>query len=339
MKRAWIIPVLFVSFSSLSADGGVFPPPGVYIEEPYQYAIIEYEGTEEILHLLINVNSDASSFGWIVPLPSKPTIAEDTFEVFEQIEEMCRPTHSGFGCGGGYYSLDGSGYYRDNVRVLEEGSVGLLSYEIIEADDADTLLIWLERNGYALPDSSDTTTAREVFSDYINKGWVFVAFKVEDIPDNNVNVQPVKFTFTSSDIVYPMKITSLNPDPEYYYYVRVQLHVISDHRVRISEGGGYDTETEYGNKLNAAEYEAVQEHYPLVAAICAEGDFITRIYTEFDRPRDIESDIILVVAGDDGESPNRYAMDMILFPLLPVAFVFAARLRISRRRRRKTAKP
>jgi len=257
MKRALISFLVLICCASLWADGGVFPPPGVYIEEPYQYAIIEYEGAEEVLHLLINVNSDASSFGWIVPLPSQPTIAEDTFEVFEQIEEMCRPTYSGFGCGGGYYSLDGSGYYRDNVRVLEEGSVGLLSYETIEADDADTLLIWLERNGYALPDTSDTATAREVFSDYINKGWVFVAFKVEDIPDNNVNVQPVKFTFTSSDIVYPMKITSLNPDPEYYYYVSVQLHVISDHRVRISEGGGYGTETEYGNKLNAAEYKAV----------------------------------------------------------------------------------
>ncbi len=332
MKRAWIIPVLFVSFSSLLADGGVFPPPGVHIEEPYQYAIIEYEGTEEILHLLINVNSDASSFGWIVPLPSQPAIEEDTFEVFEQIEEMCRPTYSsGFGCVDYYDS-----YHRGDVTILDQGSVGVLTYEVIKAQTADSLFFWLETNGYVLNDTSDTAAARQVFTEYIDKSWVFVAFKVADVPsDYSQNVQPVKFTFASADIIYPMRISALNGG----YYVSVLLHVIAEHRVEVSGGGGYyHRGAEYGNKLSAKEYKAVQEHYPLVAEICSEGDFVTRIFAEYDSPEDIESDIILTTADDDAESINGYAADMLLFPLLPVAFVFAARLRISRRRRRKTAK-
>ncbi len=202
MKRVLILSLVSVFAVTLWADGGIFPPSGIYVGEPYQYAIIEYGGSQEILHLLINVASDAGSFGWIVPFPSKPAIEEDTIAVFEQIEEMCRSTYGGFGCGVIY---DGHG-----VKIIEEGSVGVLSYVIIEADDPDTLFNWLAENDYWIADSADTAEAREVFRDYIQRDWVFVAFSVQDIPrDNSINVQPVKFTFSSSQIVYPIRKVTL----------------------------------------------------------------------------------------------------------------------------------
>lgn len=334
MKRAWILYALLGCLGTLFADGGIFPPPGIYLDEPYQYAIIEYAGSEEILHLLINVSSDASSFGWIVPLPSKPTIEEDTIAVFEEIEEMCRPQYGGFGCGDIYYG----GEYYDGVRELEEGSVGVLSYVIIEARNPDSLFVWLQENGYFLVDSSDTARAREIFTDYIERDWVFVAFDVQEIADDySINVQPVKFTFSSSQIVYPLQITSLNRgESDYYYYdYGLLIHVIAEHRVKAEKDAGIHLEYFYANKLNSREYEAVKKNYPHVAEICKEGEFITRLGSYYYDPSEINSDLVLVYAEDDAESPRQYAMEMIIFPVLPFAFVIGMSLRSRRVLRRK----
>lgn len=337
MKRVLILSVVSAFAVTLWADGGIFPPPGIYVGEPYQYAIIEYEGSQEILHLLINVASDAGSFGWIVPFPSRPAIEEDTIAVFEQIEEMCRPSYGGFGCGviydGGYY--DGYG-----VRIIEEGSVGVLSYEIIKADDPDTLFNWLAENDYWIADSSDTARAREVFRDYIERDWVFVAFSVQEIPrDNSINVQPVKFTFTSSQIVYPMRITSLsvNPEYDYRYDYGLLIHVIAEHRVKLEQDAGINLEYHYANKLNGREYEAVQKNYPFVAEVCKEGDFITRLASYYYDPGEIDSDLVFIYAEDDAEGYNRYYSALIIFPILPFAFVagLALRSRLRFRKRRK----
>ncbi|TET21229.1 MAG: DUF2330 domain-containing protein [Candidatus Stahlbacteria bacterium] len=335
MKRVLILSLASAFAVTLWADGGIFPPPGIYVGEPYQYAIIEYEGSQEILHLLINVASDAASFGWIVPFPSKPAIEEDTIAVFEQIEEMCRPSYGGFGCGVIY---DGGYYAGHSVKVIEEGSVGILSYEIIKADDPDTLFNWLAENDYWIADSSDTARAREVFSDYIERDWVFVAFSVQEIPrDNSINVQPVKFTFTSSQIVYPMRITSLNTNPEYYYDYGLLIHVIAEHRVKLEQDAGIRPEYSYANKLNSSEYEAVEKNYPFVAEVCKEGDFITRLASYYYDPGDIDSDLVFTYAEDDAEGNNQYYSALIIFPILPFAFVagLALRSRLRFRKRRK----
>jgi len=336
MKRVLILSLVSVFAVTLWADGGIFPPSGIYVGEPYQYAIIEYGGSQEILHLLINVSSDAGSFGWIVPFPSRPAIEEDTIAVFEQIEEMCRPGYEGFSCGviydGGYY--DGHG-----VKIIEEGSVGVLSYKIIEADDPDTLFTWLAENDYWIADSADTAEAREVFRDYIQRDWVFVAFSVQEIPrDNSINVQPVKFTFSSSQIVYPMRITSLNIDSDYYYDYGLLIHVIAEHRVKLEQDAGINLEYYYANKLNSSEYEAVEKNYPFVAEVCKEGDFITRLGSYYYDPGEIDSDLVFTYAEDDTESNNQYYSGLIIFPILPFAFVTGLALRSRRLFRRKRKK-
>lgn len=332
MKRALILSLFLTFIVALWADGGVFPPSGEYFREPSQQAVISYHGQEEVLHLLIRVDvGSEEEFGWIVPLPSAPTVEEDTIALFDEIQEMCRPSYGGFGCGNIYY-LGSDGGYRYEVDILDEGSVGSLEYKTIQATDPDTLFGWLTENDYWVPDSA---RAIEVFSDYIDRNWVFVMFKVEDVSEEEINVQPVKFTFSSSQIVYPLKITSLNFSDEYdYYYVYLLLHVVTDHRVKVEEPDAY-VDCEYANMLSASEYEAVEEHYPEVAKVCNEGDFITRLYVDLYSPDDFSKDYVLVPEEDDTESPTGGFADAVLFPLLPMAFVVGIGARRKLRKRRK----
>lgn len=339
MKRA----LLFLGMTALAgvlwADGGFFPPPGSVIWEPSQQAVIEYQASEEILHLLVTVDNDQNEgFGWIVPLPSIPAVEEDSMDLFDQIEEMCRPSWGGGGCFGGGYGLgDGEGYYPYEVDIVDQGSVGKLDYKTIEATSADTLFGWLVQNGYEVSDSAKADT---VFADYISRDWVFVVFKVSDVSSGENFLQPVKFTFSSAEIVYPMKITSLMYDEDYYYYdLSFLVHVITDHRVKLDDNLQHWLDTEYANSVNASEYKAIEKHYPAVAGVCAEGDFITRLYSYIYNPDDLNYDYVFVPNDNDDEISGEggyYWSDALLFPSLPVAFVFGLRIgRIFKRKKKK----
>ncbi|MBN2378322.1 DUF2330 domain-containing protein [candidate division WOR-3 bacterium] len=358
MKRALSIMVAAIAATAF-ADGGIFPPPGVSVYEPFQYAVIEHDGSTETLHLLVRVAGEASEFGWIVPLPKEPEIGEDTIDLFEEILDMSNPDYGyGFGCmGPGYGDLyDGNG--ERQVDIISQGSVGMLDWKTLAAQDPADLFSWLQDNGFPITDTTDTTSeqdslrAVEIFADYVSRDWVFVVFTVDSITDSDANLQPVKFIFPSTDIVYPMKITSLNAeidgyyDPyseasyyDYYYhdYLELFLFVIADHRVEVDTGCG-DISCTYANKITKSEYASIEKHFPAVAAISEEGKFITRIEAIFWNPEQVDADFVMVAAEKDSENYYGYTAGGPALALLPLAFVFGACAGISWVRRKRKRK-
>ena len=339
MKRAIAILGFLAVASAVTADGGMFPPPGVSIYEPFQYAVIEHDGSTETLHLLVHVTGDSTEFGWIIPLPANPEISEDTVSLFEEILDMTNPDYGyGFGCMGPTYGGGlGGGKWYEHVDIISEGSVGILDWTTLAAQDPAELFTWLRDNGFPITDTTDTSSAQDslravdIFADYISRDWIFVVFTVNALPDPDVNLQPVVFTFPSSDIVYPMKISSLNtgmpdrydPFSNYYYYdfLELFLFVISDHRMEVETGCGEISYT-YANKLTKTEYAAMEKHYPAVSAICGEGDFITRIQATFWDYEDVYSDFVMIAADSDSEYFHGFTAGGPALILLPLAFVF-----------------
>ncbi|MBD3286827.1 DUF2330 domain-containing protein [candidate division WOR-3 bacterium] len=344
MKKSIAILAAVMTAVAAFADGGVFPPPGVSIYEPYQYAVIEHDGSTENLHLLIRVEGEPTEFGWIVPLPSTPEITEDTISLFEEIMDMTNPDYGyGFGCMGPA-DRGGLGYNDyEHIEIIEEDTVGILKTTTLSAQDPAELFTWLRDNGFPITDTTDTSSARdslnavEIFADYISRDWIFVIFTIDELPDRDANLQPVEFTFNSPDIVYPMKITSLNKlsgDYYYYYYLELYLFVIADHRMKVDTGCG-EISYPYVNKISESEYEAITEHYPQVACLCGEGDFITRIEATFWDPEDIDADYVMVAADNDSETFYGHAAGGPGLILLPLAFVFGTAAFVSRRLRKK----
>ena len=92
-----------------------------------------------------------------------------------------------------------------NVDVEKSAAVGSYDVNVLRPSKPDGLNGWLAQNGFsALPTAADQTIAG-----YISKGWVFVAIKLTRAEAGVNAPHPIKMVFTTTEAVYPMKLTAL----------------------------------------------------------------------------------------------------------------------------------
>ncbi len=201
-----------------SADGAIFPPPNYWMQETDQKAVIFHNGSTETMILSVTFQGDAENFSWIVPTPSRPEVSKSTDELFTALNKLTTPEYD-YGVMPMY-----SGAARDEaaapsgVAVLETKKVEYYNIAVLEADDPEALTKWLKDNNYQFPEEG-----KYLFDDYINNKWYFTAIKVDtESLSRGVESQlrqghavPLKFTFASSKIVFPLKISGI---AEYFKY-------------------------------------------------------------------------------------------------------------------------
>src|SRR5947209_2402563 len=99
---------------------------GVDINEPTQKAIIVYDQGREDLLLQVKYEGPLEDFGWLVPVPTLPTVERGSMEPFYELSQL---TQRQFGAGtltAGYRG--GSGGEPERVKVIEVKTVG--AYEV-----------------------------------------------------------------------------------------------------------------------------------------------------------------------------------------------------------------
>lgn len=217
-RRSWAfflsLAFFLVAARLIKADGGLIPPPGYSVYETDQKAVIFYD--EGIEHLIISATfqGDADDFAWVIPTPAKPEVEKSTDFLFTRLDEMTRPLeayperskYSGM-------SLQGDGMNEPGVSVLETKKIEYYEISVLEANDKDALYNWLNDHGYHFPQSG-----KYIAEDYIQKGWFFTAIKISNdsasaVATNQLrtgHAVPLRLTFNSDSIVYPLKISSLN---------------------------------------------------------------------------------------------------------------------------------
>lgn len=143
------------------------------------------------------------------------------------------------------------------VEVIEEKSIGIFDYAVLKALDVEDLKTWMEENGYNLPTGSEEqedyyypyeagsaltqteawSDALPIFQDYIDDDWYFVTVKVSNKFQESTGVEtqlsegavdPLRFSFDTTDMIYPMRLTSVAKRS-----LDVMLFVIDDHKVRV----------------------------------------------------------------------------------------------------------
>jgi hypothetical protein len=203
-----------------SADGVIFPPPDRYVAETDQKAVLFYDKGIETLILSITFTGNAKDFAWVVPTPSRPEVDKASSELFLSLEELTRPPVNRQWGG---YNLDAMPTAEKSaVEVLETKEVGIYEIKVLAASKADALAKWLSENGYQFPEKGGY-----VLEDYIKNKWYYTAVKIrpevvwKDVTEKLRTGQaaPLKLTFKSDKIVYPLKITSLTslwqmPEPK-----------------------------------------------------------------------------------------------------------------------------
>jgi len=178
---------LFVVPGEVAVGCAVAPHFGETVQIADESAIIIWDASSKTQHFIRRAafTTAARDFGFLVPTPTKPELAEAGDEAFTALQNLTAPriiTQSapsggaGGGCGCGMSASKMAAGVADmapQVEVLETKRVAGYDATVLQADDAGALTTWLKDHGYA--SSPELTGWAEP---YVKAKWKFTAFKV-----------------------------------------------------------------------------------------------------------------------------------------------------------------
>src|SRR6266850_6809246 len=141
-RSVTLLSLGLVSFCTVSAlaDGCfVFKwNKGIDINEPTQKAIIVHKAGREDLLLQVKYEGPLEEFGWLIPVPSLPTIEKGSMEPFY---ELSRLTQREFAMRQAVTLAGSGGRGRDDesIKVVEVKTVGAYEISILSARDSGAL--------------------------------------------------------------------------------------------------------------------------------------------------------------------------------------------------------
>jgi len=236
---------------TVRADGCFVAPPFVWdkakdINEPTQKAILVYADGHEDLILQVKYQGPVEEFGWLVPVPDRPTVQPGSLQCFYELSRYTqehwepRPMSATMGMSDASPALAGGGP-PPPVQVIEIKTVGAYEVAVLSASTPGSLEDWLAANQFAFPKAKAA-----VIDDYVRRHWYFVAIKINlakaggfqlasgaarrtaGIKSNVAaklsegELPPLQLSFASDQCVFPLKISSVNGTPS-----EVQVYVLS----------------------------------------------------------------------------------------------------------------
>jgi hypothetical protein len=315
----------------LHADGGFI---GNYLRdvyEPSQRGLLQFDPARGIEDLILQgeYEGDTDNFGWIVPVPTLPTLATADARVFSECAELTkivvRERGDGFGCISGHDSRRGATAPGSSVDVYDSRRVGIYRTLILGAHDASALSDSLTAWGFLHEGNREQVVPTLQF--YVAKAWFFVALRtdsasVSDQPAGAIRrgaLQPIRLTFASTAPVYPMRISALSARNT----SQVLLYVCAPHRMTFPGAN-----VEYANALSEGELRSLRQDFPRLGAVIPGPCFLTKLRAHF-TAQEMTADLVLERAPDDEEFREIHYTGIPIPEMLflPLAWVACRRFR------------
>src|SRR5262245_59070867 len=194
---------------------------GTHVAVATESALIIWDEKTKKQHFIRRAAFDTKVpyFGFLVPTPTKPELAEASDELFTRLEEWTRPemrTEK-------YYQKISLTPWRDatlseplgrsgSVTVLDEKRVAGYNAVVLKATDAEALRQWMEKHGY---DARPAVTGW--LEPYIKAGWIITAFQIAkaDEQRSDVSTQAVRMSFQTERPFFPYREPSDQRGTEY----------------------------------------------------------------------------------------------------------------------------
>lgn len=212
-----LVLVIIGSFcGSALADGAFIWRKGADLHEPSQKAIILHKDGVQEMVLQVKYSGPAEEFCWLVPVPSTPKLQTVDPDVFAELSLYTQQRRR-------WGKRQGD---VPSVEVVERKRVGIFDTAVLKSTDAKAIQQWLTKHGFEFP-----ANRQDVLEFYARKEWVFSAIRIDqseltaDIEAklHEGTLQPLLFTFTTKEIVYPLYISSVNAGT-----TQLLLFVLSD---------------------------------------------------------------------------------------------------------------
>jgi uncharacterized protein DUF2330 len=247
MLRPLIAAAAIAAVAAHASDAracGCFAQPSAAtpVVQAGERILFAHEGDQVIAYIQIKYQGAADQFGWLVPLPSIPTLEVGTDELFSTLDSTTLPqyqlnrtfqycgggsstsssTNGSGGCGAddftgtGASDMGASFAGRDMASrsgdmgsdiVAAQASIGPYEYAVLKADDESAMLQWLSDNGYFVP-----TGTMDAVKPYINPGAYFLALKLRG-GQSTGDIAPIVLRYTSQLPMIPITLTSVGAVP------------------------------------------------------------------------------------------------------------------------------
>ncbi len=219
-RTATMLAVAASLLAALSASACCpAPPPGSIVQIADQEILIVWDPATKMEHFIrrASFSTKVASFGFLVPTPTVPVLAEASDQLFVQLAQAIKPKHVeetrwklgwvlfrklNFLFTGSVKSLD-----EGSVHVLLEQRVAGYDAVVLDADDPEALARWLQEHGY---DSRPALV--EWLRPYVALKWKITAFKLA-APDEgrtsaNETRYAVRMSFQTERALFPFRTPS-----------------------------------------------------------------------------------------------------------------------------------
>jgi len=311
-----LLAIFGFSSGRAKADGGAFYPPGYYVSETGQKALIYYQNQTENLVVSTNFQGNSQDFAWVIPTPSKPDIFKSNVSLFTTLQKITKTSDYP---SGRYDTMPllGSNKSESSVQVIEEKTIDIYDTAILKATDDKALAQWLQDHGYTFPQNKSY-----MLQDYINNNWYFVIAKIQNAltQDSGIKEQlstgtitPLRLQFQSSKIIYPMKLTRLaldyakenNPDKtisearldQYFPEMQMNLYVLTDSKTTQNQ-----LETSWANWINAKDIANLNNSITEEDWIKGNKLFLTKMSRNINI-QDVDDDFLITKAANNSVYP------------------------------------
>jgi hypothetical protein len=209
---------------------------GTHVAVAKESAVIIWDEKAKIQHFIRRAAFDTKVpyFGFLVPTPTQPELAEAPDELFTLLEDWTKPEertekrsapYSFFSMGAKLSDAPAAG----SVTVLDQKRVAGYDAVVVKATDGQALREWLEKHGY---DARPALTAW--LEPYIKAGWIITAFQIAkaDQASDALSTQAVRMSFQAERPFFPYREPSDQREKGVNVYGRLlRLHVIAPGRM------------------------------------------------------------------------------------------------------------
>ncbi|WP_108920148.1 DUF2330 domain-containing protein [Mycobacterium montefiorense] len=317
------------------ACGAVVPPAGGQATMNHEVALVHWDGSSETVVMQLALNADTNNVALVVPTPAPATVTEGDKATFTELDTLTAPRvqqrrHWVLGQTGSA-ALEAAA--PRGPTVVNQVHLGPLEAITLAGGDLSGLQKWLGDNGYAI-----SPAVSEALGPYLRDGWSFVAIRLTSSNPIVGGLNPVRMTFPSTQLVYPMRLSAAAAGPQ-----QVTIFTLSDHRQQRTDA---DASAQAVQVQFAGNIAAAVQNSLLRELTANHGGYLTKLAVNIPKPERISSDFTFGNAtNDDTYRQVIYVDHDVVIPIeliLFAGFVFAAIavtviVLVVRRQRRRSA--
>ncbi|WP_084655547.1 DUF2330 domain-containing protein, partial [Nocardia altamirensis] len=261
--------------------GTVAAPPGRHASVDHEAALLSWDGRRETLVLDLNLLADTDNAVLVVPTPTRATLAPVSESTFLALSQLTVPEivteRRWFGSP---EQPTGAPDARYSALTSPLGPLELTNFT---GDQLTDLHTWLGSTGYAV--GAESRAALEM---YRRDGWSFVAIRLSRLDSLTGPLDPIRLSFDTDRLVYPMRLGSTTPQ-------QVQLYVLSEHRVTRSDADMHrqTVDVDFAGRIAGSDNPTLRE-------LTAGGqDYLTEMSVSVPEPSAVTTDATFAAAPTD----------------------------------------